>query len=303
MRLLKFCAALGVRLPDRVAWHVVERVLAGLAFAHAQMDEAHAAAPIVHRDVSPSNVLVAWNGDVKLADFGIAKMLGVSPATKFGLVKGTLGCMAPEQARGEPVDERADVYAAGLLAWRLATGRNPFATSRKEEIELLRAMRNPRLKPLAALRPKLPEPILEAVGAALAPDPQDRTITADQFARVVRESLDIEAGRRELGELLERWRAALERRSPRAAVVPARMVPESAEGAAQEGNEEDRRVRPSSRKGAPNRRGTTGIRPCATKTSPFSMTTTSLPMGRPCKCRLSRATRSSGPRSRCKRPR
>jgi eukaryotic-like serine/threonine-protein kinase len=125
-RLLRFCSALGARLPDRIGWHVVERVLAALTVAHAQKDEHGQPAPIVHRDVSPSNVLISFQGDVKLTDFGIAKMLGVSPATRVGLVKGTLGCMAPEQARGEPVDERADVYAAGLLAWRLGTGRAPF---------------------------------------------------------------------------------------------------------------------------------------------------------------------------------
>ena len=100
VRLLRFCARHGVRLPDKVAWYVVERVLAALAYAHAQTDEAFQPAPIVHRDVSPSNVLVDWTGGVKLADFGMAKMIGVSPATRVGLVKGTLGCMAPEQARG-----------------------------------------------------------------------------------------------------------------------------------------------------------------------------------------------------------
>ena len=120
MNLLRFCASHGVRLPDCAAWHVVERVLAALAYAHAQTDERHALVPIVHRDVSPANVLVDWKGDVKLADFGMAKMLGASPATRLGVVKGTLGCMAPEQARGEPVTERADVYAAALLAWRLS---------------------------------------------------------------------------------------------------------------------------------------------------------------------------------------
>jgi serine/threonine protein kinase len=213
-RLMRFCSAVGARLPDRIAWHVVERVLSALAFAHSQTDGAGAAAPIVHRDVSPSNVLVDWTGDVKLTDFGIAKMLGVSPATQFGLVKGTLGCMAPEQARGEPVDERADVYAAGLLAWRLATGRQPFA-NQKEEIELLRAMRRPRIKPLAALRPDLPDPLVAAVASALAPDPQDRIVTAEAFAKVVRQSVEVGLGKGELAELLGRWRGALERSHPR----------------------------------------------------------------------------------------
>jgi serine/threonine protein kinase len=211
-RLLRFCSALGARLPDRIAWHVVERVLAALAYAHTQKDENGAASPIVHRDVSPSNVLISFEGDVKLTDFGIAKMLGVSPTTQFGLVKGTLGCMAPEQARGEPVDERADVYAAGLLAWRLATGRAPFKIN-QTEAELLRAMRYPRIKPLPALRPDLPESLAQAVAAALIPEARDRTIRAGELAAEVRASIAVDCGRAELAALLERWRAALDRPS------------------------------------------------------------------------------------------
>ena len=209
VRLLRFCAAHGVRLPDRAAWHVVERVLAGLAYAHAQHDELQQPAPIVHRDVSPANVLIDWSGGVKLTDFGMATMLGVSPATRLGLVKGTLGCMAPEQARGDRVTERADVYAAALLAWRLATGRTPFAKYKKDEMELLRAMRSPKLRPLSALRPDLPEPILTAVARALEPEAENRTITADELRAIVKSSIDCTAGQGELAELLGRWKKAL----------------------------------------------------------------------------------------------
>ncbi len=209
VRLLRFCARHGVRLPDGAAWYVVERVLAALAYAHSQKDEALSPAPIVHRDVSPSNVLVDWTGGVKLADFGMAKMLGVSPATRLGLVKGTLGCMAPEQARGEPVTERADVYAAALLAWRLATGRTPFAKYKDDEIELLRAMRNPRLRPLAALRPDLPEPVLKGVARALEAEESKRTIAADELRAIVRSNIDVDSGHVELAELLGKWRGTL----------------------------------------------------------------------------------------------
>src|SRR5580704_17472644 len=207
-RLLRLCSTVGARLPDRVAWHVVERVLWALAHAHAQRDENGEPVPNVHRDVSPSNVLISFEGDVKLADFGIAKMLGVSPATQFGLVKGTLGCMAPEQARGELVDERADVYAAGLLAWRLATGRAPFKIN-QSEAELLRAMRYPRIKPLPALRPDLPESLAQAVAAALAPELADRVIRAEELAATVRASMKTDRGQLELAELLQLWRGAL----------------------------------------------------------------------------------------------
>jgi serine/threonine protein kinase len=210
-RVLRFCQAHGVRLPDDAAWHIVERVLAALAYAHCFCDGNGRKTPIVHRDVSPSNVLLGWTGGVKIADFGIAKVLGVTPATRLGLVKGTLGCMAPEQARGDAVDERADVYAAALLAWRLLTGRVPFGKHQKDELELLRAMRNPRIKPLSVIRPDLPELLLEAIARALEPDPERRSITAAELADVVRAHVDVAAGRSELSGLLDRWRHALER--------------------------------------------------------------------------------------------
>ncbi len=211
VRLLRFAYGRGVRLPDGPAWHIMERVLSALAYAHSQKGDG-LPAPIVHRDVSPANVLVGWDGDVKLTDFGMAKMLGVTPAvTRVGLVKGTLGCMSPEQARGEPVNERADVYAAALLAWRLATGRTPFSKYRDDETELLRAMRNPRLTQLATMRPDLPAALLEAIASALEPDPASRTIRSDELLKIVRAHSDGGGGKAELVVLLERWRPALEK--------------------------------------------------------------------------------------------
>jgi len=209
-RLLRLCHSSGVRLPDPAAWHVIERVLTALAYAH-DFHDGDERTPIVHRDISPSNVLVDWTGGVKIADFGLAKVLGVSPGTRVGIVKGTLGCMAPEQARGEAVDERADVYAAALLAWRLATGRVPFGKHQRDEWELLRAMRNPRFPPLATLRPDLPEPLLDAVARALEPERERRTITAAEFADVVRANVDVAAGWIQLASLLDKWKGALER--------------------------------------------------------------------------------------------
>jgi serine/threonine protein kinase len=213
---LRLCEGRGVRLPDRSAWHIVERVLEGLAYAHAFRDAAGKLTPIVHRDISPANVLLDWNGCVKIGDFGIAKVLGVSPTTRLGLVKGTPGCMAPEQARGDAVNERADVYAAALLAWRLATGRQPFSKHQKDEFELLRAMRHPNIPALAAIRPELPAALLDAVSRALEPDPERRTITAAELARVVRTQMSIQGGQAELKVLLEHKRAALEQTVKRA---------------------------------------------------------------------------------------
>lgn len=209
-RLLRFLSSQRTRLPDGAAFTVVLRVLSALAYAHGHTDEHGLLVPIVHRDVSPSNVLLDWNGAVKLTDFGMAKMLGTSSGTRVGLVEGTLGAMSPEQARGESVNERSDVYAAGLLAWRLATGISPFAPYRNDEVELLRAMRHPRFPPLAAIRPDLPGPLLDAVARALTPSADDRRITAEEFHDIIERSIDVTRGELELRSLLVASRSRLE---------------------------------------------------------------------------------------------
>ncbi len=210
VRVLRLAASRGVRLPDPAAFHICERVLSALACAHALVDAKGRPTPVVHRDLSPSNVLLDWEGQVKLADFGLAKMLGAKSNTRLGLIKGTPGWMAPEQARGEPVTERADVYAAGLLAWRLLTGRSPLARWTGDEFELLRAMRSPRIKPLAVLRPDLPRAVLDVVQRSLEPDPEKRLLDAEAFRAIMAAYADVQARQTSLSELLAGWRGALE---------------------------------------------------------------------------------------------
>jgi serine/threonine-protein kinase len=178
-RLLRFCSALGARLPDRIGWHVVERVLAALSVAHAQKDDSGQPAPIVHRDVSPSNVLISFQGDVKLTDFGIAKMLGVSPATRLGLVKGTLGCMAPEQARGEPVDERADVYALGVMMYEMLTGIPPY--SRGDHMAVMYQHVQGKARAPQEINPGLSANLAEVVVKAMAVDKAKRFQTMEEY--------------------------------------------------------------------------------------------------------------------------
>jgi hypothetical protein len=137
--------------------------------------------------------------------------------------------MAPEQARGEPVDERADVYAAALLAWRLLTGRAPFGKHQSDEFELLRAMRSPRLKPLASIRPDLPDPLTDAIARALIADRERRTITAAELVEVVREHIDLRPGQSELGALLAKWKPVLERTVKRIAESVGEPPPSAAD--------------------------------------------------------------------------
>ncbi len=114
-------------------------VCAGLAYAHEKRDLNGAALNIVHRDVSPQNVIVTFSGDVKVVDFGIAKSDARSgDDTESGRLKGKVPYMSPEQARGEPVDSRSDVFAAGVMLFELTTGRRLFkASSEYETLKLI----------------------------------------------------------------------------------------------------------------------------------------------------------------------
>jgi serine/threonine protein kinase len=115
---------------------ILTQVLAGLHYAHELADYDGQALSVVHRDVSPSNVFVTYNGEVKLVDFGIAKAAGAISATQQGTVKGKLGYSAPEQFMSQPVDARADVFSAGVMLWEAAAfRRRKFADTRPAILE------------------------------------------------------------------------------------------------------------------------------------------------------------------------
>jgi len=137
--LLRRCSREKVKLPTEYAMHVILETLSGLDYAHRQ--------GIVHRDVSPSNVLVSFEGEVKLCDFGIARANALAEgAAQLAdeAIKGKAGYMSPEQAKGEDVDARSDVFAAGILLWELVQGKRMYAP--KGGLELARAANIPALE-------------------------------------------------------------------------------------------------------------------------------------------------------------
>jgi len=114
------------RLPLENALHVALGVSAGLHHAHEARDPSGRSVEIVHRDVSPSNVLVSYQGAVKLVDFGVAKAATVISETREGIIKGKYGYMSPEQCLGSPLDRRSDVFAIGILLWEMTVGRRLY---------------------------------------------------------------------------------------------------------------------------------------------------------------------------------
>ncbi|HEX9288303.1 MAG TPA: serine/threonine-protein kinase, partial [Anaeromyxobacteraceae bacterium] len=174
------CREQGVRLGLARAVHVCAEVARALAYAH-RLEDGGRPAGLVHRDVSPQNVLLSFEGEVKLTDFGIARALGASEVTAPGTIKGKLAYMAPEQARGEGVDGRADVFAAGVMLWELCAGRRLFA--RDSDAATLAAVMAPEpVSPPSAWNEAVPAELDGLVLAALARDPARRTASADELA-------------------------------------------------------------------------------------------------------------------------
>ncbi len=171
-----------------VAAYVAARAAAGLQAIHEQRHP-DTAEPlkIVHRDVSPSNLLLSVDGEVKVADFGIAKTFMTDPGgtTTVGTAKGKIGYMSPEQARGQKVDQRTDVFALGLVLYELLAGDIPYQRT-KNDYEMLAQVVHGRGRALKQVVPEVPAPLLEIVDRALALDPEKRW----QNARSMRAALE-----------------------------------------------------------------------------------------------------------------
>jgi len=163
-------------LPLPIALRILGDALSGLHAAHELCDAEGRHLELVHRDFSPQNILIGVEGDVKLGDFGIAKVEHTSHRTRTGIVKGTVSYMSPEQVRGQPLDRRSDLWSAGVVAWELFAGK-PFHDKR-EAIAAAMSTLTGRIPRLRSVRPELPEALDEAVALALTRTPARRCQTA-----------------------------------------------------------------------------------------------------------------------------
>jgi serine/threonine protein kinase len=170
--LLRRCARSKTALPVDFSLRIVIELLRGLSFAHRARDDDGQKLGIVHRDVSPSNVLLSFEGEVKLCDFGIARATPLADDLPEEAIVGKAGYMSPEQAWGEGVDPRSDVFAAGIILWELLAGRRLYKAQEGERlIDLARIADVPAL-PARGL-PREDE-LFAIVARALQTDPKDR---------------------------------------------------------------------------------------------------------------------------------
>jgi serine/threonine protein kinase len=179
------------RMPILHALLVVHEVAAALHYAHTRRDPQGRPLGIVHRDVSPSNVIIAFDGAVKLTDFGIAKVTAHTSHTTTGTLKGKFGYMSPEQSMQQEVDARSDVFALGVLLYELTTGRRAFAG--ESAFATMNAVIEGHYTPPQELVPDYPASLAAIVERALAVDREARYDSADALR------IEIDALARELG--------------------------------------------------------------------------------------------------------
>jgi serine/threonine-protein kinase len=192
LALMREVKARGERLPLPIAARILTDALRGLHAAHELTDDNGRSLELVHRDFSPQNILVGTDGVSRLADFSVAKASDSAVHTRDGLVKGKIGYMSPEQARGHDVDRRCDVWAAGVVAWELLAWRRLHPTSDAVST-LLRIVTEPPLS-LGAVAPEVPEVLRDAVSRALAPALEERTASARDFGGELEAAFEATSG-------------------------------------------------------------------------------------------------------------
>lgn len=165
------------RLPETLVARIGADACVGLHYAHCLRDEMARPLALVHRDVSPPNLLVSYDGVVKIVDFGIAKAASCVEETRTGVVKGKYAYMSPEQTTGKKLDGRSDVFSLGLVLWELLAGR--VAVTREDQLAAMRMIRDGQVPDIREVRPDLPEPLVAALSGALAVKREDRMDARD----------------------------------------------------------------------------------------------------------------------------
>ncbi|MCB9652899.1 MAG: PEGA domain-containing protein [Deltaproteobacteria bacterium] len=174
-------------LPIAMSCHILQKCCEGLDAAHRKTDEKGEGLGLVHRDVSPQNVLVSFEGEVKVIDFGIAKVASHVSKTAGGALRGKFGYMSPEHVRGLPVDRRADIFACGVVFYELLIGRRLFLGD--SEFSTLENIRKMPIVPPSEINRRLPPALDQIALRALARDPEERFGWASEMAEALQRFL------------------------------------------------------------------------------------------------------------------
>ncbi|HEX7844014.1 MAG TPA: serine/threonine-protein kinase, partial [Kofleriaceae bacterium] len=170
---------IGEPFPIEHAVQISRHVASALHFAHEKRGNDGGLLGIVHRDVSPSNVIVTYDGATKLLDFGVAKTAASTVKTRTGALKGKISYMSPEQARGAPVDRRSDIFSLGIVLWEMVTTQRLYRGD--NDLATLQLIIHQPPRPPSQVRPECPPELERIVLRALAQDPEARYPTAEQL--------------------------------------------------------------------------------------------------------------------------
>ena len=177
----------GLTIPVSTAAYIASSVAEGLDYAHHKADANGNNLNLIHRDVSPQNILVSYDGAVKITDFGIAKAEDRASKTQAGVLKGKFAYMSPEQVRGQTIDGRSDIFAVGILLYEMVTGERLFLG--ESDFSTLDKVRKAEVRPPSELNADLP-PALEAIILkALAREPGDRYLRGAELAEALEQFL------------------------------------------------------------------------------------------------------------------
>ncbi len=167
-------------MPVEQSAYIISQVCEGLDYAHRKTDEKMNPLNIVHRDISPQNMIVSYEGTVKLIDFGIAKAKSKSTKTQVGMLKGKFSYMSPEQVSGQPIDRRSDIFSLGVVFFEMLTGKRLFLG--KNDVETLEKIRKAEVLPPSVFNSAVPPELDRIVMKALAKDREERYQWASEFA-------------------------------------------------------------------------------------------------------------------------
>jgi serine/threonine protein kinase len=173
------------RMPPAMVAFIASKMCEALEYAHTKRDRRGAPLNLIHRDISPQNILVSYDGAVKLIDFGIAKAASRTTKTQAGVLKGKFGYMSPEQVRGLPIDLRSDIFAVGTCMYEMLTADRLFVG--ESDFSTLEKVRHAAVAPPSEMVPDVPKDFDSIVMKALAREPADRWQTAGEMQEALQE--------------------------------------------------------------------------------------------------------------------
>lgn len=203
--LLARCAETDLKIPLKLTLYVMMEMLKGLDFAHKATDKFGERLHIIHRDVSPSNIMLSYAGDVKVGDFGVAKARTSAQLTQTGTLKGKVGYMSPEQVRGDEIDHRSDIFSAGIIFYETLTMSRLFMGG--NDLDVMLKVRDADIEDELSKCTKIPPSLLEILRRALAKDIDERFQSCDELYAAVRDFVyrhDIKTSNKDLAGFMHR---------------------------------------------------------------------------------------------------